>query len=239
MQFVKFNSVKESIITLVFIFLCLSENRAQTVILSKSVSDTAESNFGPNKKHFLHFYLGYGFVAGKNMSGSEINYGRSGGFTYGIRYKMKISGLSSFGFDIGYKGANYSLSQTAGKVFPDGTQHKSETLSCPSLELALYNRINFDIKRGNYMGKFLDIGIAYNRYFWITHVTNDDLPNGTEVEVTTTKLKYVEYNNYTVFARLGINKYIFTAGYRLMPLFKNAVYNEFPPFIIGMQLGFY
>lgn len=238
MSFMKTPAVK-LFLTLCFFCMLCPDLGAQTVVLSENVKDTLQSEFGRNKKHFLHFFLGYGNVAGKSNKGSEINYDRSGGFSYGLRYKRKINGFCSLGFDVGYRGTNYSISQVPGKMFPDNVLHKSEKLSIKSVELALYNRLNFDINRGNYMGRFLDLGIAYNRHLEIAHVTFDELPNGNEVEVITRKLNYVKYNNFNVFARLGINKYIFTAGYRLLPLFKGSAYNELPRFLVGLELGFY
>ncbi len=218
------------------LFLISSQTFSQTVVLQEVVADTASSSFGVNKTHFIHFYGGYQFVAGENHSGSEVKYGPSGGFKYGLRYKYKVNGLISTGFDLGYHGTNYNLVQKTGKLF-DSNLHKEEYFSFSAFEAGLYGRINFDVNRGNYMGKFLDIGLAYNRNIRIAHVFKDHLTNGNDVETSVTKLNFVNYNTFYALARLGINKYIFTASYRMNPLFKNL--SDFPPFLIGVELGFY
>jgi hypothetical protein len=221
------------------IFLLSGLTTAQTILLQETPNDKPVHSFGMNQKWYVHLYLGYGFVAGRNDPGSEIIYGNSGGFRYGLRYKRKLNPWLSLGTDIGYHGTNYCLKQNANKTFPNTSLHKNEKLSTAAFEINIFSRFNFDGNRGDYMGKFLDLGIAYNRNVEIAQNTIDNLPNGNRLETTTTRLNYANKDTWLATARLGLNKYALTASYRLSPVFNTDVYKEFPNFIIGLEIGFY
>jgi hypothetical protein len=241
--------MQKRLFTCIFLFIISLHCFSQTVLLEEDrTKDTVPTSFGPNLKNFLHFYLGYGFVAGPSEKGATINYGSSDRFIFGLRYKRKTGGVYSFGFDLNYHFTSFNLKQNAAKVLPDTILHKKEKFSEGALGFQLYNRINFDRKRGNYMGKFIDAGAGID-WFSLSHITKDKLPDGSLHSTSTRKLNYVNPVYYYAFLKLGLNRIIFSAGYRLSDLFsddKNILVNgfpkpypELPKLLVGIEIGFY
>ena len=229
-------------------FFLQKESCGQTVLLEQDINaDTIPKIVGPNLKHFSHLYLGYGFVLGTNSIGSEINYGSSSDFVYGYRYKRKLSEFYAIGFDLFYHSTVFHLKQDSTKTLPNNILHddkgEKEKLTFNNLSLGLYNRFNFD-KRGNYIGYYLDLGARVDWPFSVVHFTKDkfdfaNINNGGVVKTKTTGLVYINPVYYNVYARLGFNKFVITASYRLSDLFKNEfdLYSELPLLIVGVEIG--
>jgi hypothetical protein len=217
---------------------------AQKVLLEQHLSkDTVADFFGPNLKHFMHFNIGFGFVSGNQAKGAQVEYGRSTSFLFGIRYKRKISNYYAVGFCLDYNNINYSFKQDSSKLFPDNTLHYREFLKINNFNLELYNRLNFD-KRGNYIGKYLDLGFYGNLPFSSTHQYHDNkvVASANKTKVINSGLKYLSSYNYGLTARLGSNRLAVYLNYRLSNQFKTyklSSYDELPRIIVGLQLGLF
>ena len=228
--------------------MLLMNLHAQKVLLEQHVQkDSVLPSFGPNLKHFMYFDIGYGFVAGNSSFGSEIDYGRSTSFLFGLRYKRKISNYYSLGFSLDYFNILYRLKQDSSKILPDKNLHNKEILKTNNFSLEFYNRINFD-KRGNFMGKYIDLGFYGNLPFSSSHQYSDDKikPNAGKTKVINTELKYLSTLNYGLSGRIGFNRLVFYATYRLSDIFKKSVgneyvvrFNELPRGLVGIQLGLF
>jgi hypothetical protein len=218
---------------------------AQTPVLEESVwEDTIPKTVGPNYSNFWHTYIKYGLILGpaENES-SNIRYGRSYDLNLGLRYKKKINSFYSLGFSFEYNQQNYSLEQDSGKLTPDSILHKTERLQFNYFNLVLYNRFNYG-KRGNIIGRYVDIGVYGGLGFGIIHHTRDEFnPSfvGAEiVDITRRKLDYVNRLNYGVLARIGFNKWAIYGKYRLSDLFNDKRnLAEMPPLVVGLELGLF
>ena len=237
--------MKKLFTTLLSIIFLSTYVAGQDVLLEEDVkADTIKKTVGPNLKHFTHLYLDLGFIAGKSETeGADINYGKSYTFSVGYRYKRKISNFYAIGFDINYYLMSYNLKQENSKILPNDSLHNKEKLIFNNLGLELYNRFNFG-KRGNYIGTFIDIGAYGNWAYKVKHYTKDeldnaDINNAKINEVTNTGLVYPEELNYGVKARIGINRFVLSATYRLSDLFKEkySYYPELPRLSVGLQIG--
>lgn len=220
--------------------------KAQTVLMEQNLKkDTIKPVFGQNLKHFYHAYLDFGFVAGPPEADSiDINYGRSNSFAIGFRYKRKICGFYAAGYDLSLSAINYNIRQSGNKRFIDDSLHKTEKFSLLNLSLELYNRFNFG-RRGNIIGKFLDAGAFGDWVISARHYTKDIIkPAGSDkdevIETTTRKLNFTEPFNYGLRARIGFNRWIISASYRLSEMFKKSSgIGELPRLSIGIQVGLY
>jgi len=212
---------------------------SQQVILEENVlKDTVKRNFGQNLKHFAHVYLGYSVVIGQtNSKDGEIIPGLSNNFDIGLRYKYKISNFYSIGSEFSYNINSYSIKQENGKRFPDEQIHKNETLKNYALSLGIYNRFNFG-KRGNYIGKFIDLGINGDWCYSIRHLYKDDLGSNIKSRTVIKGLRFCEPFYYGLYGNIGFNRIVFTFRYRMSNIFKSK-YNfpEMPPLTIGLQAG--
>ncbi len=231
-------------ISLLLLFSCflLLQVKAQEVLLHEEVTaDTITPTMGPNYKHFLHSFIGYGAILGGTEGGqTAIRYGNSGDVLLGLRYKYRVSNFFSFGTDGYYHAAVYSISQKAGKTFPDTILNDKERLTFHNLSIAPYLRFNLERKRGNRVGNFIDIG-AYGEWtLRLTQFTKNKLPDGRIVRTNTNGLDYFNSFNYGAMARLGFNRWIFFASWRFSNLFKASKnLPELPRLTVGVQVGFY
>jgi hypothetical protein len=228
----------KSILTILFVFALLQISFSQDVVFNENVgSDSVTETHGPNLKHFKHPYIAFGFAATQSeKKSSNIDMGLSSNFIFGYRTKLKISNFYAIGYDLAYNLSWYRLSQSKDKLTPDSVKNDKERLTFHNLELGLYNRFNFG-KRGNIIGKFVDLGVYADWTFLCSHFTkNDKYENTYKTKVT--HLKYYEPLNYGVLARFGINRWVVYANYRLSDLFKSKYnYAELPRLTVGFQIG--
>ncbi len=219
--------------------------KAQTPVIEETVPhNIEESKKGPNQKSFLHGFIGYGLILGGGEgAGGTINYGRSGGWHFGIRKKRKFSNFYSVGYDFFYSINTFSLKQDSSKVFPNASLHTREHFRTNELGLSLFNRFNFG-KRGNRIGNFLDFGVYGTWVIGASHTFYDKFviansANASNITVTNRGLIYVSNFNYGAQMRIGFNRFIFFGNYRISQLFngKIAAYPELPRLITGIQIG--
>lgn len=226
----------------------------QEILLQEDVNaDTTELDIGPNKKKFSHSYFGLGFPASADSVGSPINYGKSFELIIGRRMKWRVNNFYALGLDFAYHLSSYSIKQVPGKVLPNDSLHDKERLKLHHLGLGFYNRFNYG-KRGNYIGNFIDVGIRFDIPIFTSHTTEDELElasnnNGRKIKTKTTDLRFIEDYSYSGYFRLGFNKFVLTASYRLANLFiadanlytkyNNglAKYPELPVLNVGVEIG--
>lgn len=227
---------------------------AQRVLLEQDVSkDSVKTNFGPNLKYFGHFYAGFGLVASASEAkSSAVVYPASHEFVYGYRFKYRVGQVYSLGLEMQVSSQTYKLKQQAGKTLPYPQKFDDSKLRFTNLGLGFNQRFNYG-KRGNHIGRFVEVGVFGNWMPFKTHIytqTNLQGPASIveKVKVKETGLKYVSDTNYGVHARLGFNRYVLYANYRLSDLFNTgytymqdgrniADFAELPRLSVGFQIG--
>ena len=225
----------------VFFFMSVHQSHAQTVILQVDRgNDSIPATHGPNLKKFVHFFMCVGFVAGGDEAGARIKYFNSMEYSIGARWKYKISNVYSIGQEWKLNNSIYKLKQDPGKMLPDTFLNDAERLQLYALQVGFYNRFNFDPKRGNFLGNYLDIGIRGEWDYAISHIIKNELPDGSKIKSSITSLPYTNSFNYSVFGRVGLNKVLFYASYRLSDLFKSKYdYPELPRLTAGVELSIF
>ncbi|MFO7658447.1 MAG: outer membrane beta-barrel protein [Bacteroidales bacterium] len=220
---------------------------SQKILLEKDISHAYKNLKGPNTKSFGQVYFGYGLIIDPSQgSATEIKMPNSWLGTIGYRHKYKVSGFYSFGFEAGMRLSQYHIKQTDAKVFPNAINHDKEKIRLCSGSIGLYNRFNFG-RRGNIIGKFIDLG-GYAAYNYNTvHYTKDDISGdatpGADVyakkRVTKNSgLDYIEPFDFGLYGRAGINKFAIRANFRLTDLFKAGYHwAELPALTIGVELS--
>jgi hypothetical protein len=236
---------------LLSVFILLATNLfSQTVLLHQDIRklDFQMPSSGPNYKNFHQLYLNYLFIIPMNEDNEvETNTGKSGVFTIGWRYKRKLSEWFAIGTGLSYANSQYSIKQYPGKQIPNNIEHDKEKLKYNNINLELYIRFNFG-KRGNIIGKFIDLG-AYGSYaITIKHFYEDNSNKNNppayagKIKVNEKDLNYVNRLNYGLIARMGVNRWVISVSYRLSDLLTDdyktmvgAFY--FPKLAIGLELG--
>lgn len=226
--------------TFLFIGTTLS---AQTVTYDNiQDKDDSYKTYGPNQKHFSHFYVGFGMFADKAETGADVNYGKTNSFQLGMRYKFRLNKTFALGYDFSWSKHSFNLNQNDVKILPNNILNDNEKIVFNNLGLELFYRLNFGTSDAK-MGTFIDMGAYGNWAYRNKHVTmnNFDDDDGLLYErriVTNRGLKYTQPFNYGVRGRIGYNRYVLMGEYRLSSQFKDE-YNlpELPKFQLSLQIG--
>ena len=206
---------------------------AQSVMLEQHVDqDTVSRSFGRNRKHFAGTFMGFGTILGDTEGDSSVSMrqGRSSFFQYGGYYKLKLSKTFSLGGSGSYRYTKFDLGVTGDQVYNRLVTH--EALA----ECAL--RTNYG-RRGDFIGNYLEIGVSGD-YAFIDKNKVKTKPDDPDLTYQTRKLvfsnlSYIEKLNYSAHVRLGFNKWVLTADYRLSDIINdNNTYNQ-PPMAVGVR----
>jgi hypothetical protein len=229
--------MKKILISAIILFISTS-CWSQAVLMHQDVKDNVVGKHGPNLKNFSHFYIGFGLVVGASDSaGSDVIAGKSSNFVLGYRYKLRINNFFAIGCEAAFNSYSFSLKQNAAKITPDTIVHDKEQLNIGNLGLAGYLRFNFG-RRGNQVGKFVDVGSYGDWRISGVNFTRDKMDNGNVVKTKISRLDYFNRFNYGALARIGFNRYVIYGTYRLSDIFKSDVkYPELPRLTIGLQIG--
>lgn len=244
--------MRTAIIVFILIFTSLhviaqteEEENEEYSTFEQDALDTLEPVRGPNSKTHGYFYLGYGFLLGETEGdGGDIKYGLSSTFNVGFRGKLKIADFYHAGFDVQYHYSSYHLKQNDEKILPYKKQHDKEKLFFNNVNGGLFNRFIFH-RKGNEMGKFLDIGAFAGWTYSTKHYTFDkhsiaNSSGGSETETITSGLIFTEELAYGFSARLGWNHVVLFGTYRYSNLFKkDYIFPELPRYEVGIEIGFH
>jgi hypothetical protein len=214
-------------------------SRAQQVLLSRNLEEGYKKEiYGQNLQNFVHLYGGLGFIVGPTEGkGADLVYGISMNPEIGGRYKLRITRNYSMGLNLSYNLYSYKINQKDGKFLPDTIMHKAERFLFSNLSLGYFNRFNIG-RTGNFIGKFIDIGVYCEWVHFSDHYFKDKLENGNVTRTHVSGLDYVQKIQYGVFANFGLTRYSIIVKYRLSNLFKSSYdYPELPRFTVGFLVG--
>jgi len=223
---------------------------AQTLLLHEKISDYDFDvpSHGPNFRHFNHLFVGFAlFVPSNDEKEIETVLGSTTTLAIGWRYKYKLTNWFAVGAGINYTNDVFNLAQNDKKVVPDNIIHDKEKLRFNNLGPDVYLRLNFG-KRGNVVGRFIDIGAFANWSFKVKDMYQDKIDNPNSAygagkgRVILSDLNYVEPFHYGVRARFGLNRFVLTASYRLTELLKKEYTQTvgdlfLPKLNVGLEIG--
>jgi len=208
--------------------------------------DTVQSDWGPNRKHYLRLYMGFGFIVGASDDDMPVKYGNSVEFPIGLRYKYRLNQRFSVGADLGFRVQWYRLKQDSSKKLPTPVQYDRELFNPGYVELHPYLRINLDKHRGNVIGKFIDLGAGLSIPVQKRYVQEyKEEPNGFRVLKTYRRLDFYESLQAHAYMRVGVKWFIVYAHYRLTPMFDESKMKSYfggaaqlPNLSMGVQVNF-
>lgn len=240
--------------TIIFIItICLFTNFAfaQKVLMEKKTIDLYKDEIkkGPNLRHYHHLYINFGLTNNQSEgSGCGVIPYKSNTFATGLRYKLRLNNIMALGYNVQFSYYTYHLKQDSLKKFiPNNNLHKKEKIRFNNLGAELYLRLNIG-KRGNLVGRFLDLGLYGDRAIRVKHIYLDkaDADNNSDnagvIKTSNRKLNYINKINYGVRARIGVNRYVISMGYRMSDFFKEKFHNqdidaEFPRYCFAIEIG--
>ncbi|HLP11047.1 MAG TPA: hypothetical protein VK177_03885 [Flavobacteriales bacterium] len=213
--------------------MCVPTVNAQDYLIHQFPKlDTIPKEYGPNLKNYEAMIYGLGALFGNSdSSGSNINPGKSFYVTYGARYKNKVTKFLNTGFDFMFEYRNFNLAQTNKKVFADTIIHKKERYMQLTVGAGYFLRFNLTKRRGNHLGKYIDVYCngyysPINRYY-----VYDKLPKGSGARHEKLMYRKLEFANpfwAQTGLRYGISFFQFQAFYRFTNMFKKPDKFSFP-----------
>jgi hypothetical protein len=229
----------KNIVLFVFIFifqLPVVGIWAQEIMVSEPEAiDSSVARYGPNRRHYGHFFVNFGSSIDAGDAGARIVQPRLDQFSFGYRYKLRLFQHLALGIDAALTNFDYRLQQKDGKILPNSDLHDKERMLFTVLNGGAYMRINVG-RRGNQLGNYLDLGGYGGITMSHTHFTKDKLPDGSTVRIRRNRLDYYQLFNYGLTARLGFKKIILFSRYRLSDMFyadKNLP--ELPRITAGIE----
>lgn len=232
----------KNVFFIIFLAFIMQAN-AQYEIIHEDVNpvDTVRPDFGPNGKKFA--YSSYGLhtiIPIETNAQAPVMPGASLGYKFGFTQKYRICSFLSFGYNLEFNSITYRYKQTDDKTFPDTLNHLRQSVSNSAIGAGLFLRINFDPKRGNYLGYFLDMGGYGDWHLSRTYKTKDEDALEQIVYNRVTKLNFMEKYQYGLYASIGLNKINIYARYRMSDIFK-APYKsaELPRLSVGLGLSIF
>ncbi len=224
-------------ILFVFLFLISIQGSSQSVVIAKEPGKSHDTDYGMNRKHYSHGFLGLHFLIGPpENSGADIHYFRSRSFEYGYRYKRRFSDTFSIGSEIIARRHAFHIKQSDDKLVPDDMKKDKEKLVFLDAGLGLYKRVNFG-QRGNYIGRFIDVGAYASWVFHTRHVYFLE-EGGLSTRVRVSGMNYPAGFAYGLNARLGFNNWVIKGSYQLSDRFSDSAdLPELPKYSLGLEIG--
>jgi len=208
---------------------------AQNILLEKDTEELYSiSDFGPNRKHFMHLYGGMGFysVSSSNFKGFNTNE-----IFAGLRYKRKFSSSFSGGTAFYWKHSNFRYN-TDPEIIDEGTFYDKEKLNVNAFGTELYLRINFDPERGNYIGDYIDIG-GYGEWLFSNAYKMYEKSGYALFKKKKTVYRQLEEVNdfgYGILLRMARSRFVLFINYRISDYFDTHT-NEPARAVVGLELG--
>lgn len=229
--------------TLLFCLFCLSADSFCQNDLNNLDAEYEElilKKRGPNKDHYGHLYLGYGFLLGDSDSDSaQIKNYQSSSFSLGWLSKWRINKWYELGFDVTYYYSSFHLVQDSFKIVPNNVQHKREKLVFNNVQIVPFQRFKFR-NRHHSTGTFIDLGFygGYNYRVKNQSTERNRAPGAGKTKTVNLDLDYTQDFSYGLIARFGLNRVVFYGRYRVSDLFTpNSNLPELPRFDVGFLIG--
>ena len=223
------------LITFLLITFCLSITGQEILLHKKTEEILAEDDFGPNKKKYVHSMLSVGFNFGLQEENVSLIRGWSSfSLGYGVRTKRRLSNTFSLGYDVRCELNQYRYRPHERSLFqqfysaPEPDSLLVDKLSYSSAQFAPYFRINMG-KRGNHLGKYIDLSVYGELMITSSHAVKFKHPNDDQVNRSTLKTRRLKYTNKLLYGlefRYGNSYYNVYLRYRANDLLNNKLKDD-------------
>ena len=234
---------------LIISFISIYTIYGQHILLSETTPDEfseLDNNFGPNRKYFIYNYVGYG-IKSDFVSFDNDNYlplKSSFEFETGTFYRFRLNKLFAVISDLTFVSSWNRIKLDANPELPVANLDLNKAKYIyHQVKSALAFQFNFKPKRGNQLGKYLDLGVYgsynYSRRFMYRLDIVDVAKNA---KVTMKKLAYMNPIEYGFSIRLGNGRSCIYSRYRLSDIFNentNFISLELPRLTIGLEFLIY
>lgn len=227
-----------TVFAILLISIAALNSNAQTVLMEQDVNeDTLISKWGPNKLHYESGYMAYYMPVGNVMGSDSVSLkdGASLMVDYGMYGKIRVSQLYSLVGEMGYRLNTFSFKN-------DDKNVRYQRLVASNVHLGLFNRFNFDLKRGNVLGNYLEFGASAD-YAYATKSKikrkAEDTDSYQSTKLVVSGPTYINRFNYYAEAHLGFGAFVITGSYRFSDfLNKDMTGYNMPRLNLGLRIDF-
>lgn len=212
--------------------------RAQQVLLQTDVAhDTLPSRTGPNRRYFGHLYVGYALAAGPANLGVKYGFSSSE-VQLGGRLKRRLGPLLALNTDLRYAYLRYGLAPDATRPAPFAGGFDTQFISYHQLQGEASLRLNPARRRGNTVGKYLDLLAYGGRALATSYATENPGATGGRLELVAHQPDYLARWLGGVGVRLGSSSLALVGRYRLSTAVP-GVGLEPPRWQLGLEIGWF
>lgn len=212
---------------------------AQDVVLwDKMTVNSGKPVKGINSPAYNHFFAGWSLSVSLLENEAKVRLPASNDYSFGLRQIYKLNNHLATGYKLSYVRSIFSVDQIPGKNIHDSVLHSKEHFLISRGDCSLFFRVNFDRRRGAYMGHFLDLGVWGGKNFIRQRMIEDKTENESKVRIWYKRVEYIEKYSYGVYAGLGLNRYLIFARFRMSDLFDGSYnFSQLPAFTFGIEIG--
>ena len=216
--------------------------RAQQVLLQTDVAhDTVPARTGPNRRYFGHFYGSYALALGRGGLDVKSGFGSSE-LQLGGRLKRRLGPYLALNADLRYAYLRYTLAADPARPAPFAPAPETQSLGFHQGQGEVSLRLNPSHRRGNVVGRYLDL-LAYGGFaLAATHTTTDPSPSGGRLEVVAHQPGYLARWQGGVGLRVGSNSVALVGRCRLSDALRPvgpAALPEPPRWVLGFEIGWF
>jgi len=217
------------IIYISVLFFAFNSLNAQTVLLKETVPEDfseTDNNYGPNRGFFEYPYFNYGVNANiyshTNDPVMSIHPQSSPKLNFGTKYLFKLVSFSAIVFDFNMGFNQYKLQSNQSYLLIDSTAKvKSAKFQTFSIGGDLSLRFNLKPKRGNSIGKYIDLG-GYIDWLWGRQFKTKYEGTIANYSVIAHKISSMNKYQWGLSAKYGGGIFGVFANYRLSNLLKQT-----------------
>lgn len=197
-------------IVIIAVLLASAQCLAQKVLIEEQpdINKTA-TNWGPNRKHFIQTtaYTGIFLPVGENLLNLKTAQSQSWGIT--IQYKRRFSQVFSLVAGATYNSDRFSFDTNQASFINSSQEYSKEYLKLQTVGYNERIRLNLNRRRGNHLGKYIDIGFFSEFLVASKHIGiipgDENIDNFKSVKTTESGLNYLQPFHYGIIVQFGIN----------------------------------
>jgi len=205
------NSKTSSLIFFVIILTVFPVFGQEVILDEEPETYNLQQSWGPNRTNYFQFivFRGQYLQIGSSMLETETIQNKSLGGQ--LQYKRKINNLFSGVVEAVYNFDQFGFDCDKPSQLNGASNYDKEHLKMHSTGINGLFRINIDKRRGNYLGKFLELGLFADYLITSEHIGYYKAKEGVDkfkkVTYTESGLNYINPLQYGILIRLGLNKY--------------------------------
>jgi hypothetical protein len=215
---------------------------AQELIFERQVApENKVSNFGPNRRTFVHPFLSASLIMSAPDEAIKINMPGSISLAGGLRYKLRLAKPLAFVADGSIWSMNYRIREHETTPNWDSLSNPSSSIKIHGLSGTIGLRFRFG-QKGNYLGNYLEVGLSTQLPVTGSFITRygpgDPQQDGVYSEITSrSTLRDYHPVLWQAIGRLGFDKFSMVVAYRLSDMLKPIWMYDLPRLTVGLEFS--